>query len=106
MDGISIWLIILTALLIPCCFLISFQFINFLLKEFFLCLFFLEESLISVFTVLDFVCFYPLFEGILIPMFLIIGLRFRGGESAGFLLFLYLYFSVFSFDVVRYIYAL
>ena len=75
MDGISIWLIILTALLIPCCVLISFQSIKFLIKEFFLCLFFfLEELLIGVFTVLDFVCFYLLFEGILIPMFLIIGL--------------------------------
>ena len=74
MDGISIWLIILTALLIPCCVLISFQSIKFLIKEFFLCLFFLEGLLIGVFTVLDFVCFYLLFEGILIPMFLIIGL--------------------------------
>ena len=73
MDGISIWLIILTALLLPCV-LISFQSIKFLIKEFFLCLFFLVELLIGVFTVLDFVCFYPLFEGILIPMFLITGL--------------------------------
>ena len=63
-DGISIWLIILTALLIPCCVLISFQSIKFLIKEFFLCLFFLEELLIGVFTVLT----SPQLKGLKLPM--------------------------------------
>jgi NADH:ubiquinone oxidoreductase subunit 4 (subunit M) len=39
-----------------------------------LCLFFIEVLLMGVFTVLDLVGFYILFEGILIPMFLIIGI--------------------------------
>lgn len=72
-DGISIFFIILTALLIPICVLISWSSIKYLIKEFLLCLFLLELLLIGVFSVLDLVGFYILFEGILIPMFLIIG---------------------------------
>lgn len=73
-DGISIFFIILTALLIPVCVLISLNSIRFLIKEFLLCLLFIEVLLIGVFLVLDLVGFYILFEGILIPMFLIIGI--------------------------------
>nr|YP_004123208.1 NADH dehydrogenase subunit 4 [Oscarella viridis]ADO51461.1 NADH dehydrogenase subunit 4 [Oscarella viridis] len=73
-DGISIFFIILTALLIPICILISWNSIKFLLKEFLLCLIFLEILLMGVFTALDLLLFYILFEGILIPMFLIIGI--------------------------------
>nr|YP_001633639.1 NADH dehydrogenase subunit 4 [Negombata magnifica]CAM06604.1 NADH dehydrogenase subunit 4 [Negombata magnifica] len=72
-DGISIFFIILTALLIPICVLISWNSIRFLIKEFLLCLLFIEVLLMGVFTILDLVGFYILFEGILIPMFLIIG---------------------------------
>ena len=73
-DGISIFFIILTALLIPICILISWNSIKYLIKEFLLCLFLIEILLIGVFTVLDLIGFYILFEGILIPMFLIIGI--------------------------------
>lgn len=72
-DGISIFLFLLTALLMPICVLISFKSIKYLIKEFLLCLLFIEVLLMGVFTVLDFIGFYILFEGILIPMFLIIG---------------------------------
>nr|ATI10790.1 NADH dehydrogenase subunit 4 [Plenaster craigi] len=72
-DGISIFFLILTALLTPICFLISWNSIKFLIKEFLICLFAIEILLMAVFTVLDIVGFYILFEGILIPMFLIIG---------------------------------
>lgn len=72
-DGMSIFFIILTALLIPICILISLNSIRFLVKEFLLCLLFIEVLLMGVFLVLDLVGFYILFEGILIPMFLIIG---------------------------------
>lgn len=73
-DGISIFFVILTALLTPICILISWNSIRFLVKEFLLCLLFMEVLLMGVFTVLDLVGFYVLFEGILIPMFLIIGI--------------------------------
>jgi NADH-quinone oxidoreductase subunit M len=42
-------------------------------KEYFLCFIALEIILIGVFTVLDLLGFYILFEAVLIPMFLIIG---------------------------------
>nr|QIN90374.1 NADH dehydrogenase subunit 4 [Relicanthus daphneae] len=72
-DGISLFFLILTALLIPICILISWNSIKYLLKEFLLCLLFLEVLLIGVFSALDLLLFYILFEGILIPMFLLIG---------------------------------
>nr|QJS34628.1 NADH dehydrogenase subunit 4 [Stauropathes cf. punctata NB-2020] len=73
-DGISLFFLILTALLTPICILISWNSIRYLLKEFLLCLLFLEVLLMGVFSALDLLLFYVLFEGILIPMFLLIGI--------------------------------
>lgn len=73
-DGISVFFILLTALLTPICILISWKSIKFLIKEFMLCLLVIEMLLIGVFSILDLVGFYVLFEGVLIPMFLIIGI--------------------------------
>jgi NADH:ubiquinone oxidoreductase subunit 4 (subunit M) len=42
-------------------------------KEFYICLLSILVLLIGVFLVLDLLGFYILFEGVLIPMFLIIG---------------------------------
>ena len=42
-------------------------------KEF-LCLFFLEILLVGVFLVFDLLLFYIFFEGVLIPMFFLIGI--------------------------------
>ncbi len=72
-DGVSIFMVILSALLIPICILISASQIRILVKEFIICLLIVEVLLIGVFTVLDLVVFYVLFEGTLIPMFIIIG---------------------------------
>ena len=72
-DGISIFFIILTALLTPICILISWNSIRSSIKEFLLCLLVLEMFLIGVFTIVNIIGFYILFEAILIPMFLIIG---------------------------------
>ena len=85
--GHLIFFIMLTALLIPICVLISLKLIKFLIKEFLLCLLFIEELLIGFFTVLDLVGFYILFEGILLPMFLIIWIwGLERGENKSFLL--------------------
>lgn len=72
-DGISIFLIGLSILLIPICIIMSWKAINFMKKEFLLSLFVILILLIGVFTVLDVLGFYILFEGILIPMFIFIG---------------------------------
>lgn len=72
-DGISIFFIILTAFLIPICILISWNSIIYKMKEFILMLLITELLLINVFAVLDLFFFYVFFEGVLIPMFIIIG---------------------------------
>lgn len=73
-DGISVMFIILTTFLVPLCILSSWESVHKRLKEFLLLLLLIEFFLINVFSVLDLVLFYVFFEGILIPMFIIIGL--------------------------------
>jgi len=73
-DGISIVFILLTTLLIPICLLASWESIKHLTKIYLICFLSLEILLIGVFTVLDILGFYILFEGVLIPMYLIIGI--------------------------------
>lgn len=73
-DGISLFFIILTALLIPLCLLASWDSIRFNVKEFLIAFLFLDFLLIGSFCALDIFCFYVLFESTLIPMFLIIGI--------------------------------
>lgn len=72
-DGISIFFITLSILLIPICIIMSWNAIDNLKKEFILSLFTILLLLIMVFTIMDIIGFYILFEAILIPMFLIIG---------------------------------
>ena len=72
-DGISVFFISLSILLIPICILMSWRAIDFLKKEFLISLFCILMLLIGVFSVMDIILFYILFEAILIPMFLIIG---------------------------------
>lgn len=73
-DGISIFFIGLSVLLVPICILMSWNTIKIFEKEFYLSLNFILLLLILVFSILDILGFYIMFEGILIPMFLIIGI--------------------------------
>jgi proton-translocating NADH-quinone oxidoreductase chain M len=73
-DGISLFFLLLTTLLIPICILISWNSIHSNLKMYLILFLFIEFFLISVFCVLDLFLFYICFESILIPMFLIIGI--------------------------------
>lgn len=73
-DGISLFYVILTTLLIPICLLASYNSVKILNKTYLLCFLALEVLLIGVFTILDILGFYILFEGVLIPMYLIIGI--------------------------------
>jgi proton-translocating NADH-quinone oxidoreductase chain M len=72
-DGISLFFILLTTLLIPLCILVSWDSINNNLKEFLIAFLIMEFFLIGVFCVLDLLLFYIFFESVLIPMYLIIG---------------------------------
>ena len=72
-DGVSLFLIILTTLLIMLCILASYN-IQHYVKEYLVSFLLLDILLISVFCVLDVLLFYVFFESVLIPMFLIIGI--------------------------------
>src|SRR5215470_3368669 len=72
-DGISLWLVVLTTFLTPLCVLISWKSIHDRVKEFFILLLILETALIGVFTSLDLFLFYFFWEATLIPMALLIG---------------------------------
>ena len=72
-DGISMWLVVLTTFLTPLCVLISWKSVHDRVKEFFILLLILETALIGVFTSLDLFLFYFFWESTLIPMALLIG---------------------------------
>ena len=71
LDGISIFLFLLTALLIFLC--ILFVLNEKLLKYYILNLLIIEFLLFLVFSTLDLFLFYIFFEAILIPMYLLVG---------------------------------
>ena len=73
-DGISMWLVVLTTFLSPLCVLISWKSVHDQVKEFFILLLLLETALIGVFVALDLFLFYFFWEATLIPMALIIGI--------------------------------
>ena len=73
-DGISLWLVVLTTFLTPLCVLISWNSIHERVKEFFIILLIMETALIGVFTSLDLFLFYFFWEATLIPMALLIGI--------------------------------
>ena len=73
-DGISLFLVILTTFLIPVCLLASWKSVNKHEKEFVILFLIMDAMLILVFVVLDVLLFYICFESVLIPMFLVIGI--------------------------------
>ncbi|HBH29355.1 MAG: NADH-quinone oxidoreductase subunit M [Desulfofustis sp. PB-SRB1] len=73
-DGISILLVVMTALIMPFCVLASWSYIKKRVKPFMICLLIMETAMIGVFVALDFVLFYILWEAMLIPMYLIIAI--------------------------------
>ena len=89
-DGISLPFILLNTFLIPICFIASWQSVENKVKEFVVTFLILECFINGLFCSLDMVLFYIFFEGVLIPMFLIIGIW--GGDRriyAAFKFFLY-----------------
>ncbi|MCG6537610.1 MAG: NADH-quinone oxidoreductase subunit M, partial [Syntrophales bacterium LBB04] len=71
-DGISIMLIVLTAMISPICVLCSWKAIEKRVKEFMICILLMETAMIGVFCSLDFILFYVFWEAMLIPMYLLI----------------------------------
>lgn len=73
-DGISLFFLLLTTLLIPLCLLIGWNSVHSNLKSYLIAFLVIEFFLIGVFCALDLLMFYIFFESILIPMFLVIGI--------------------------------
>ncbi len=73
-DGLSLWLIILSTFLTPIAILISWKSIKDRVKEFFAFLLLLEFGLIGVFAAWDLFLFYVFWEVVLIPMYFLIGI--------------------------------
>ncbi len=107
MDGISLWLVVLTTFLTPLCVLISWKSIHERVKEFFILLLLLETGLIGVFVSLDLFLFYFFWEATLIPMALLIGMYGHGRRVyAAIKFFLYtMVASVFMLAAILWLYA-
>jgi NADH-quinone oxidoreductase subunit M len=72
-DGISLWLVLLTTLLTPVVFLSSWNTIHKHPKEYVIAFLIMEAAMIGVFIATDLVLFYVFFELTLLPMYLVIG---------------------------------
>src|SRR5213593_3639169 len=107
MDGISVWLVVLTTFLTPLCVLISWKSIHERVKEFFILLLVLETGLIGVFASLDLFLFYFFWEATLIPMALLIGIYGHGRRVyAAVKFFLYtMIASVFMLALILWLYV-
>ena len=89
-DGISLFFVLLSTLLTLLSIVSAWEVIQFRVKEFMIAFLVLETLMVGIFCALDFVLFYMFFEGVLIPMFLIIGIW--GGSNriySAFKFFLY-----------------
>jgi len=73
-DGISLFLVLLSTLITLVCVVVSWHSIQYRVKEYMVAFLVMETFMVGVFSALDLVLFYLFFEGILIPMFLIIGI--------------------------------
>ena len=73
-DGISIWLVLLSTLLTPIAMLVSWRSIDKRVKEFYALLLLLEFGLVGVFLSLDLFLFYVFWEVSLVPMYFLIGI--------------------------------
>jgi len=73
-DGISVLFVLLATALTPICILASWDSIKVRVREYMIAFLVLETMMIGMFCAADFVLFYVFFEGVLIPMYLIIGI--------------------------------
>lgn len=91
-DGISVLFVLLTTVLTPICILASWESITRYVREYMIAFLILETMLVGLFCALDFVVFYVFFEGVLIPMYLIIGVW--GGQRRVYAAFKFFLFTL------------
>ena len=73
LDGISLWLVLLTTFLSVIAVLACWEDIKLHVKEFLICLLLLETGMVGVFVALDVFLFYVFWEVMLFPMYFLIG---------------------------------
>jgi NADH-quinone oxidoreductase subunit M len=73
-DGLSLWLVILTTFLTPLCLLGSWTSIEKRVREFVVFMLLLEAGMVGVFVAQDLFLFYVFWEAMLIPMYFLIGI--------------------------------
>ncbi len=78
-DGISLWLVILTTFIMPIAVVSTFTAVEEKVKEYMICLLLLETGMLGAFISLDLFLFYIFWEVMLIPMYFIIGIW--GGKN-------------------------
>lgn len=106
LDGLSILFVFLTNLLIFLCTLLNWS-TSYKLKEFLICLLFVQFFLLNVFCVGDLLLFYVFFEAILMPLFIMIGVWGSRERKvwAAYQFFLYTLFgSVFMLLAILFVY--
>jgi NADH-quinone oxidoreductase subunit M len=89
-DGISVFFVLLSTLLVPICLMASWHSITSRVRTYLAMFMLLLSFMVGMFTALDTILFYVFFEALLIPMFLLIGIW--GGQRrvyAAFKFFLY-----------------
>src|SRR5437870_1544238 len=94
LDGISLFMVLLTTLLVPLSVLGSYSYITTRERSFYALLLVLTSGMIGVFVALDLFLFYVMWEVMLIPMYFIIGVW--GGERrlyAAIKFFVYTFFG-------------
>ena len=74
LDGISLWLLLLTALLMPLSIWGSFSGIQERVREYYALMLLLQTGMMGVFCALDLLLFYVFFEFTLVPLFFLIGI--------------------------------
>lgn len=73
-DGFSLWLVVLTTFLLPLAVLFSTGSIKTQQKSYYIYLLILETGMLGAFSALDVFLFYLFWEGMLIPMYFLIGI--------------------------------
>ena len=91
-DGISVLFVLLSTFLTPICVLASWEAITSRVKEYMISFLVLETLMVGMFCALDLTLFYIFFEGVLIPMFLIIGVW--GGQRRVYAAFKFFLFTL------------
>lgn len=74
LDGLSLWLVLLTTFLMPIVILGSWTAINTKVKGFHVALFILQTAMMGSFVAMDAILFYVFFELSLVPMYFMVGI--------------------------------